>query len=233
MTIVFGTGARLTGKVAIVTGAAGGIGLAYAKALAREGAKVTIADVEDCAPVKEEIEREFQGAEVLALRTDVSDEAACRNMVAATVERFGKLDILVNNAALFARIARGPFEEIDVEDWDQVMAVNVRGPFLCAKAAVPRSFPVMDWLSHALARRPRTMTSGFVREYAGRYQRVRSEKMNNELGWRPRDLRVTLEDTIRWLEDERIQDSNGQQSQSAPADPLASGSVSAVRTASG
>lgn len=127
---------RLDGKVAIVTGAAQGIGETYAKAMAKEGAKIVIVDILDGEPVAQEIESTVQGAEALALTLDVSDEAATEDMIAKTVKRFGKLDILVSNAAIFGTIKPGPFDQISVSDWDKLMEVNVKGPWLCAKAAV-------------------------------------------------------------------------------------------------
>jgi NAD(P)-dependent dehydrogenase (short-subunit alcohol dehydrogenase family) len=128
---------KLENKVAIVTGAAQGIGATYAKALAAEGANVVLTDMLDCAAVAAEIETTYQGTETLALTTDVSDEQATQAMVEQTVERFGRLDILVNNAAIFGTIVPGPFENIEVADFDKVMAVNVKGPWLCTKAAAP------------------------------------------------------------------------------------------------
>lgn len=128
---------RLDGRVAIITGAAQGIGAAYAKALAGEGARVALSDIQDASTAAKDIEDSFQGAETLVLKTDVSDEASTEAMVADTVARFGKLDILISNAAMFASISHKPFFEIPVAEWDQMMAVNVRGPWLCAKAAVP------------------------------------------------------------------------------------------------
>jgi NAD(P)-dependent dehydrogenase (short-subunit alcohol dehydrogenase family) len=127
--------AGIEGRVAIVTGGAQGIGAVYAKALAEAGAKLVVADILDATPVAQIIEQ--AGGEVIACETDVADEASVEAMVAAAVERFGRLDILVSNAAVYASLARRPFTEIDVEEWDKVMAVNVRGTFLCAKAAVP------------------------------------------------------------------------------------------------
>ena len=126
---------RLEGRVAIVTGAAQGIGAVFAKGLAAEGAAVTIADVDSGAAVAAEIEA--AGGRALDVLTDVSDEASCMNMVARTVDAFGRLDILVNNAALFTSIARSPFDEISVDVWDKVMAVNIKGVWLGCKAAVP------------------------------------------------------------------------------------------------
>ena len=129
--------ARLDGRVAIVTGAAQGIGKTYAMALAEEGAAVVIADMLDGSEVADEITATYQGAKALNIPTDVSHETSAQEMVGKTVDAFGKLDILVNNAALFGNLEHSPFEQISVDSWDQVMAVNVRGPFLCAKAAVP------------------------------------------------------------------------------------------------
>jgi NAD(P)-dependent dehydrogenase (short-subunit alcohol dehydrogenase family) len=126
---------RLKDRVAIVTGAAQGIGKAYALRLAEEGAKVVIADVLDGSGVEQEIAAKGTGA--LALRIDVSDEPQTREMARKTAEHFGRVDILVNNAALYATIAIKPFWEITSEEWDRLMQVNVKGAFLCAKAVYP------------------------------------------------------------------------------------------------
>ena len=126
---------KLKDHVAIVTGAAQGIGKAYALRLAEEGAKVVIADVLDGSGVQKEIAS--KGGEALALRTDVSDEQQTREMSRKTAEHFDRIDILVNNAALYATIATKPFWEITPEEWDDVMRVNVKGSFLCVKAVYP------------------------------------------------------------------------------------------------
>lgn len=126
---------RLNGRVAIVTGAAQGIGAQYAHALAAEGAAVTVADVLDAGPVAKSIVD--KGGKALAVRADVTDAASVRGMVATTIEHFGGLDILVNNAALFGKVALKPFDDIDSAEWDRMMAVNVRGTFECVKAAAP------------------------------------------------------------------------------------------------
>lgn len=126
---------RLEGRVAIVTGAAQGIGAEYARALAREGARVSAVDVLDPGPVVAAIEE--AGGQALALRADVTHPAEVQAMVAKTVERFGAVDILINNAAIFGTLTRKPFEQIDSSEWDKVMAVNVRGAFECAKAVAP------------------------------------------------------------------------------------------------
>lgn len=127
--------AGIEGRVAIVTGAAQGIGAVYAKALAAAGAKLVVADVLDATPVAQFIEQ--AGGQAVATKTDVTDVAAVDAMVATAVETYGQLDILVSNAAIFANLELKPFTEIDPDEWDRVMAVNVRGPFLCARAAVP------------------------------------------------------------------------------------------------
>ncbi len=131
---------RLDGRVAIVTGAAHGdvraaLGSHFAKALAAEGAKVACADAKDCASVVAEIEQ--AGGTAISQPVDVRNERSVAEMVAATVARFGRLDILVNNAAVGSNIPPVPIGELAVAEWDELMAVNVRGPFLCAKAAIP------------------------------------------------------------------------------------------------
>lgn len=126
---------RLQGKVAIITGAAQGIGAEYARALAAEGAAVIVADVLDAGPVAQAIGD--NGGKAHAVFCDVTDTASVQAMVATTLEHFGRLDILVNNAALFGNVARKPFEEIESAEWDRMMAVNVRGAFECAKAVAP------------------------------------------------------------------------------------------------
>jgi NAD(P)-dependent dehydrogenase (short-subunit alcohol dehydrogenase family) len=130
---------RLDGRVAIVTGAAHGnraaIGAAYAAALGREGAQVMAADLKDCGSVVAEIRE--AGGRADATQVDVRDDKSVAAMVARTVERFGRLDILVNNAGLGSNMLPVAITELTVKEWDDLMAVNVRGPFLCAKAAIP------------------------------------------------------------------------------------------------
>jgi len=130
---------RLENKVAIVTGSARGMGRVFALRLAREGAKVTICDVLDCAPVAKEIEA--LGGEVLALKTDVTSEKDTAAMAQKTVDRFGRIDILVNNAAVIGAIEvkdfAKPVEEIVSADWDRILAVNIKGVFLSSKAVIP------------------------------------------------------------------------------------------------
>ena len=126
---------RLDGKVAIITGAARGLGAAYARAFAAEGAQVSVSDVLDPSSTVAAIEG--AGGAAIGVEADVTDMAACQHLVTETVGTFGGIDVLVNNAALFVDIPRRTFLEIDSDEWDRVMAVNVRGSFNCAKAVVP------------------------------------------------------------------------------------------------
>jgi len=127
---------RLAGKVAIVTGGARHIGAVYCRKLAAEGAAVIIADVLDGDKVVQEITA--AGGRAMALKVDVSKQEDTIQMAAETVKTFGRIDILVNNAAIFINIQRQPFYEITAEEWDRVSAVNIKGPFLCAKAVFPQ-----------------------------------------------------------------------------------------------
>ena len=130
---------RLKDKVAIITGSARGMGRVFAKRFAKEGAKVTVCDILDCKPVAEEIKS--AGGEVMALKTDVSNEKETAEMVKKTVDRFGRIDILVNNAAIIGTIETKdfvkPVEKIVSADWDKILAVNIKGVFLCSKAVIP------------------------------------------------------------------------------------------------
>jgi len=128
---------KLEGKAAIVTGGAKGIGRHYSMALAEEGAQVMVADIVDGADVAREIVAKHGQGSAESAVFDVSDEKAVKRLVSQTLERFGRIDVLVNNAALFATLPYKPLTELDVDLWDQVMAVNVRGPFLMAKHVVP------------------------------------------------------------------------------------------------
>ncbi len=129
--------ARLAGRTAIVTGGAKGIGRHYSEALAAEGAGVVIADIVDGRAVAEEIAARHGRNATMSAVFDVSDEAQVKDLVARALARFGKIDILVNNAALFAPLMPTRVTEIDVALWDQVMAVNLRGPFLMVKHVAP------------------------------------------------------------------------------------------------
>jgi NAD(P)-dependent dehydrogenase (short-subunit alcohol dehydrogenase family) len=126
---------RLDGKVAIVTGAASGIGPAYSQGLAAEGAKVMIADVEPGDSTVRAIKE--AGGEALSRLCDVSDETQVAALIRDTEKAFGGVHILVNNAAVFARYVAVPLDQISAADWERAFAVNVRGSYLCVKAALP------------------------------------------------------------------------------------------------
>jgi NAD(P)-dependent dehydrogenase (short-subunit alcohol dehydrogenase family) len=126
---------RLAGRVAIVTGAARGIGASYSAALASVGATVVACDI---LPPDETVAAIGKaGGEAAGAVCDVSDTAAVASFVRDIEARYGRIDILVNNAAIFANLALKPFTEIEDAEWDKVMAVNVRGSFACAKAVAP------------------------------------------------------------------------------------------------
>lgn len=120
-------------RVVIVTGGGMGIGLSYCRGFAKAGAHVVVADIDEDAANK--VALEING---LAVQIDVSSEASTHAMAKTVHDRYGRIDVLINNAALFTAILpTKPWTEIPVEEWDRVMAVNVRGCFLCAKAVFP------------------------------------------------------------------------------------------------
>jgi NAD(P)-dependent dehydrogenase (short-subunit alcohol dehydrogenase family) len=126
---------KLENKVAIITGAAQGIGAALAVGFAQEGAKLVIADILDGKRIVEEVEK--AGSEALFVKTDVTKQEECDAVAKAAVDRFGTIDILVNNAAIFGDIVMKPFTDVSDEEWDRLMAVNVKGPFHCCKSVFP------------------------------------------------------------------------------------------------
>jgi 3-oxoacyl-[acyl-carrier protein] reductase len=127
-------------KVVIVTGGAHGIGRAYCLGFGKYGARVVIADIDKAAGEKlaAQITAE-SGAPALAVSTDVSNEEATKALAAETLERFGRIDVLINNAAVFSVVPmnRGRIESIDPAEWDHLMAVNLRGLFFCCRAVLP------------------------------------------------------------------------------------------------
>lgn len=126
---------QLEGKTVIITGAARHIGRAFAVRAGREGANVVVADKDDCGETAELVAAE--GAKVLPLRVDVTDEEQTKAMAASTFVEFGRIDALVNNAGIFDGLVAKPMEEVDLDVWDAVFNVNVKGIFLCTRAVVP------------------------------------------------------------------------------------------------
>ena len=125
---------RLDGRVAIVTGGAGGIGRIYGRALAEAGASVVLADLDGAAASEEAAKFSADGHGAIGIAVDITDPAAAAAMATATIERFGGIDILVNNAALMAEIPRSTLTELPLEWFERVMRVNVMGAVVCAKA---------------------------------------------------------------------------------------------------
>jgi 3-oxoacyl-[acyl-carrier protein] reductase len=130
---------RLAERVAIVTGGGKGIGRHYVHGLAKEGAAVVIAEIDGKAAEQTAKEVTDADGQALAVQTDVSDEASVKNMVERTLGAFGRVDVLVNNAAVFASVnfTHGPHDRISVEEWDRMFAVNVRGVWLCSREVIP------------------------------------------------------------------------------------------------
>ena len=129
-------GSRLKGKVAVVTGAGSGIGSALATRLAQDGASVVVADIRRYDTSAAAIAK-ATGSRTLGLEVDVASEKQVERMAAETVKAFGRLDILVNNAAIFSTLELRPFEQIAADEWRKVMEVNTLGVFLCCRACVP------------------------------------------------------------------------------------------------
>jgi NAD(P)-dependent dehydrogenase (short-subunit alcohol dehydrogenase family) len=124
--------ARLEDRVAIVTGAAVGNGQAFCQRLAREGARIMIADIADASEAIEKVRE--SGGEIEAVHVDVTSEEQTQKMVRKTVERFGRIDILVNNVGLYHE---EPFELISFDEWKRMLSVNLDSLFLTTKAALP------------------------------------------------------------------------------------------------
>ncbi|MEU4313129.1 glucose 1-dehydrogenase [Nocardia sp. NPDC024068] len=124
-------------RTVIITGAGQGIGRRYALEFAADGDAVVIADLngEKAAAVQAEVEA--AGGTALAVTTDVADKGSVDAMVAAAVAKFGTVDVLINNAAIFSTLVMKPFDEIDIDEWEKVFAVNSRGTFLCVQAVAP------------------------------------------------------------------------------------------------
>jgi len=126
---------NLLGQVALVTGAAQGIGAALAEAFAREGARVIVSDLLDVAGTVNSILS--SGGSAIGIEADVTDSSSLQSLVSRTETEFGPVSVLVNNAGIFGTLVLKPFMEITEEEWDRVLRVSARGPFQAAKAVVP------------------------------------------------------------------------------------------------
>jgi 3-oxoacyl-[acyl-carrier protein] reductase len=127
----------LTGRTVIITGGGKGIGKVYSQEFAKAGARVVAADIDAAAARAVADALAAQGHEALALETDIASEESTKSMAEAALERFGAIDVLVNNASLMSVLARRSWLEIPVDEWDRVMAVNLRGMFLSCRAVFP------------------------------------------------------------------------------------------------
>lgn len=125
----------LVGRVAIITGAAQGIGRAYAERFAREGARVVATDLGDCAETVAAIAA--SGGEAIGIGADITSSGEPERIVRTALERYGQVDILLNNAAFYGGITLAPFDEIEERHWDRAMAVNVKGVWLMCRAVAP------------------------------------------------------------------------------------------------
>ena len=119
-------------KVVLITGAARGLGFEYARSLGAAGARIVAGDIADCADAAA-----AAGNGAIGVTLDVTDIASADSMVELAMERFGRIDALINNAALYGALRGGRFNEIAEADWDAAMAVNVKGIWNCCKAVVP------------------------------------------------------------------------------------------------
>ncbi|MQA86035.1 MAG: SDR family oxidoreductase [Streptosporangiales bacterium] len=130
---------RLAGRTAVVTGGAHGIGRAYSMRFAEEGAQVAIFDLDEAAAQATADEIKAADGDAMACQADVSDPASIQRAVEEVIRGYQKIDILVNNAAVFSVVpmSRAPFDQVSIEEWDLMMAVNVKGPWLMCRAVAP------------------------------------------------------------------------------------------------
>ena len=131
-------GFELQDKVVVITGAAGGLGREFALGFAAEGAKIVAADVSEAGLAETVKLVEVEGGQALAVRVDVTSKTSTDALADAALAHFGRIDVLVNNAAIYATLKRAKFTEIDPEEWDRVMNVNVKGAWLCSASVYPK-----------------------------------------------------------------------------------------------
>ena len=131
-------GFELQDKVVVITGAAGGLGREFALGFAAEGAKIIAADVSEAGLAETVAMVQANGGEAVAVRVDVTQKASTDDLADSAIAHFGRIDVLVNNAAIYATLKRAKFTEIDPDEWDRVMNVNVKGAWLCSASVFPK-----------------------------------------------------------------------------------------------
>ena len=131
-------GFELQDKVVVITGAAGGLGREFALGFAAEGAKIVAADVSEAGLAETVAMVQANGGEAVAVRVDVTQKASTDALADSAIAHFGRIDVLVNNAAIYATLKRAKFTEIDPDEWDRVMNVNVKGAWLCSASVFPK-----------------------------------------------------------------------------------------------
>ena len=133
-----GASPQFDGKVVIVTGAAGGLGRAFAQGFAAEGAQLVVADIDQAGVEETASILKASGAKAIAVKVDVTSKESTDALAQAALDAFGRIDVLINNAAIYATLTRKPFTEIDPAEWDRVMNVNVKGAWLCSASVYPK-----------------------------------------------------------------------------------------------
>ena len=131
-------GFELQDKVVVITGAAGGLGREFALGFAAEGAKIVAADVSEAGLAETVAMVQANGGEAVAVRVDVTQKSSTDALADSAIANFGRIDVLVNNAAIYATLKRAKFTEIDPDEWDRVMNVNVKGAWLCSASVFPK-----------------------------------------------------------------------------------------------